>query len=119
MRSFLNTLGAILSRAGRHDEAIERLMELDRRRKTGDDAAKSSPAYMWYFLAMAHHKAGNGEQAREYMSKANKWTDGVLAEEENPSPWNRRATLERLRCEARQLMEPEPTAEDDASESIE
>ncbi|NQT13026.1 MAG: tetratricopeptide repeat protein, partial [Planctomycetes bacterium] len=30
----LNTLGAVLCRAGRHDDAIERLTELDRRRET-------------------------------------------------------------------------------------
>ena len=45
---------------------------------------------------MAHQEAGNAEQAREYLNKANPWTDEVLADEENPPPWNRRATLELL-----------------------
>ena len=51
---------------------------------------------------MAHQEAGNAEQAREYLNKANPWTDEVLADEENPppcnrrAPWNRRATLELL-----------------------
>ena len=101
---FLNTLGAILYRAGRHDEAIERLTELDRRRETADGDVQSSPAYTWYFLAMAHQKAGNAEQAREYLNKANQSTDEVLADEENPPAWNRRATLELLRKEAEALL---------------
>ena len=101
---FLNTLGAILYRAGRHDEAIERLTELDRRRETADGAVQSSPAYTWYFLAMAHQKAGNVEQAREYLNKANQRTDEEFADKEKPPAWNRRATLELLRKEAEALL---------------
>ena len=102
---FLNTLGAILFRAGRHDEAIARLTELDRRRETADGDVQSSPAYTWYFLAMAHQKAGNADQAREYLNKANQSTDKALADEENPPAWDRRATLELLRKEAEALLE--------------
>jgi tetratricopeptide (TPR) repeat protein len=109
---FLNTLGAILYRSGRHDEAIERLTELDHRRETAVTVesyptyttVQLSPAYTWYFLAMAHHKAGNAEQAREYLNKANQWTDKVLADGQNPPRWNRRATLELLRTEAEALL---------------
>lgn len=104
---YLNTLGAILYRAGRYDEAIERLTELDRRRETADGAVQSSPAYTWYFLAMAHQKAGNEDQAREYLNKANQSTDKTLDDEENPPAWNRRATLEILRKEAEALIEPD------------
>jgi tetratricopeptide (TPR) repeat protein len=100
----LNTLGAILYRAGRRDEAIRRLTELDQRRETKDGAVQSSPAYTWYFLAMAHHEAGHAERTREYMKKANQWTDKALAEEDNPAPWNRRATLEIFRKEAKTLL---------------
>jgi tetratricopeptide (TPR) repeat protein len=100
----LNTGGAVLHRAGYHHRAIERLTELDRRRETRDRAGNSSPAYTWYFLAMARQKAGNAEQARDYLNKANQWTDEVLADEEDPPAWNRRATLELLRGEAEALL---------------
>jgi tetratricopeptide (TPR) repeat protein len=111
---FLNTLGAILYRAGRNDQAIERLTELDQRRETADGTVQSSPAYTWYFLAMAHQKASNAEQPREYLNKANQWTDEVLADEENPPAWNRRATLELLRKEAEALL---GTDDDESTES--
>ena len=77
---------------------------MDRRGETADGAVQSSPAYSWYFLAMVHKKAGNAEQAREYLNKANQWTGKVLADEENPPRWNRRATLELLRKEAEALL---------------
>jgi tetratricopeptide (TPR) repeat protein len=109
---FLNTLGAILYRAGRQEEAIEWLTELDRHSGGGDAKASSSPGYTWYFLAMVHKKTGNDEQAREYLDKANAWTDEALADEENPPVWNRRATLELLRKEGEALV----AAPDDAPE---
>ena len=119
---FLNTLGAILYRAGRHDEAIERLTELDHRRETEDGAVQSSPAYSWYFLAMAHQKAGNAEQAREYLNKANQSTDEEFADKEKPPAWNRQATLELLRKEAEALLgtdEPKSVKNDQKSEGKE
>jgi tetratricopeptide (TPR) repeat protein len=119
---FLNTLGAILYRAGRHDAAIERLTELDRRRETADGAVQSSPAYTWYFLAMAHQKAGHVEQAREYLNKANQRTDEESADKEKPPPWNRRATLELLRKEAEALLatdDPKSAKDDQKSEGEE
>jgi len=113
---FLNTLGAILYRANRHQEAIERLSELDRRREKPDRAAKSSPAYTWYFLAMAHKKAGNAEQARQYLNKANQWADEVLADEENPPHWGRQATLELLRKEAKAVLGTDDVESEDGDE---
>ena len=100
---FLNTLGAVLYRAGRHEDAIERLAELDRRRETADGTAESSPAYTWYFLAMAHKKAGNDEQAQEYLKKATKRTDEVLADKENPRPGTAKS---RWRFFARRRRQP-------------
>ena len=101
---FLNTLGAILFRAGRHEEAVKRITELDRWLENPDHTAQTSPAYTWYFLAMAHKKAGNEEQAKEYLNKATKWADDVLDDKEHPPAWNRRATLEILREEAETLV---------------
>ena len=101
----LNTLGAILYRAGRHEEAIKWLAELDRPVEGPDAKADSSPAYTWYFLAIVHKKVGNEEKAREYLEKANQATRESLADKENPPVWNRRATLELLRKEAESKKE--------------
>jgi tetratricopeptide (TPR) repeat protein len=62
-RLALNTLGAALYRAGRIDEAIARL----------DESVKASGGVGvpqdWAFLAMAHHKKGNVEEARRWLEK--------------------------------------------------
>ena len=112
---YQNTLGAVLYRAGRHEEALRQLTELSKRRDNLGRDSESSPAYTWYFLAMAHHTVGDAEQAQEYLTKANQWTDEVLADEESPPAWNRRATLELLRNEAETLLKTEdqkPTEDD-------
>ena len=62
-RFALNTLGAALYRAGRIDEAIVRL----------DESVKASGGVGvpqdWAFLAMAHHKKGNADEARRWLEK--------------------------------------------------
>ena len=62
--SNLNTLGAILYRAGRFNDAIDRLREGIR--KDGRDAFASD----WLFLAMAHHRLGDAKEARAALDKA-------------------------------------------------
>ena len=115
---FLNTLGAILYRAGRYEDAIEQLTELDRRLENPDRRAQSSPAYTWYFLAMAHHQEGHQQQANEYLTKANASTEQELADRDHPPAWNRRLTLQLFRTEAEALLtqakpggQPAPKAE--------
>ena len=62
-RLVVNTLGVALYRAGRIDEAIVRL----------DESVKASGGVGlpqdWAFLAMAHHKKGNGDEARRCLEK--------------------------------------------------
>jgi len=101
---FLPTVGAVLYRAGRHEDAIQRLTELDRRIENPDHNTQTSPPYTRYFLAMAHKKAGNDGQAEEYLKKATKRTDEVLDDKDHPPGWNHRATLELLRKEAEALL---------------
>jgi WD40 repeat protein/serine/threonine protein kinase/tetratricopeptide (TPR) repeat protein len=59
---YLNTLGAILYRAGRYQEALDRLNERLRDLPEGlpDD---------WAFLALAHHRLGNHDQARRWLTR--------------------------------------------------
>jgi uncharacterized protein HemY len=57
----LNTLGAVLYRAGRFREAVERLGASVR---AGDGRAED-----WAFLAMAHARLGEEAEARQYLAK--------------------------------------------------
>jgi WD40 repeat protein/serine/threonine protein kinase/tetratricopeptide (TPR) repeat protein len=62
--SNLNTLGVLLYRAGRFDAAIKRLHEGIQ--KDGGQPLVSD----WIFLAMAHHRLGHAEEARQCFDSA-------------------------------------------------
>jgi tetratricopeptide (TPR) repeat protein len=68
--TYLNTLGAVLYRAGRDREAVERLMEAER--------LKPDP-FNWPFLAMAHARLGDGATARTYRARLRKELDATYA----------------------------------------
>ena len=95
--------GAILYRAGRFEEAIEKLEELVAPwEKTGQVPVMISPAFAWFFLAMAHHQLDQQEEAEMWLTKA---TERVEYEMEgNPSFWSRPLTLELLQTEAKRLL---------------
>ena len=59
-------LGITLYRAGRIDEAIARLEMSEK------SYGKESPPNpeLWIYLAMAHHKKGNADEARRWLEKA-------------------------------------------------
>ena len=88
----LNTLGALLYRAGRYREAVGRLEE-------GLRAAKGQAvAQDWLFLAMAHHRLGEEAEARRSLAR--------LAKDEpagGASPWVK-LEVELLRREAEALV---------------
>jgi tetratricopeptide (TPR) repeat protein len=105
--SCLDTLSAVLYRAGQFEKAIQRLTEADQLVEEPNPSLKSSPAYTWYFLAMAHHKLGHDAEAKDWLDRANEWTDKLLREHEEGTTtltWNRRLTLKLLREEAVELM---------------
>jgi serine/threonine protein kinase/tetratricopeptide (TPR) repeat protein len=88
-------LGAALYRAGRFGEAV----------RCCDEAAPrvtALSAYTGFFLAMAHHRAGHGAEAREWLSQARAWTE---RDADKGLPWNRRLTLHLLRREAEALIQ--------------
>ena len=97
-------LGAILYRAGRFEEAIEKLEEFVTILETeGRLPTKMSPSFAWFFLAMAHQQVGQHEQAKKWLAKATEQAEQERAD----IPqwwWNRRLTLELLEAEARQLL---------------
>jgi len=104
---YVNTLGAILYRAGRFEEAVERLTEVHNLIEDPDTGSTSSPAYTWYFLVMAHHQLGHEGEAQKWFDKANDWTDKVIREDEEGTAalaWNRRVTLNLLREETEALI---------------
>ena len=53
---YLKTLGGILYRAGRLEEAARRLAEANDLIEEPDSRSASTPAYTWYLLAMVHHE---------------------------------------------------------------
>ena len=98
----LNTLGAILYRAGRVEEAIEQL---------GRSVAAHGAGGTHYdalFLAMAHHRLGHAEEARDWLRRASEVTPIAMRKPDasGPSSWIPRVEIEMLRREAAALIEP-------------
>ena len=99
---YLTHLGAVLYRAGRPEEAIQRFNAVvDAWEQSGEMPTGTSPAYTWFFLAMAHHQLGHGDDARWWLDQAVEWAEQELAGE---PAWNRRLTLQMLRREAEALI---------------
>jgi tetratricopeptide (TPR) repeat protein len=101
----LTTLGAVLYRAGRFDEAVKRLNDARAAYKPGDEQ-RAALAYTCYFLAMAHHRLGHAAQARRWLDKAVRQSQPQKPAQASgvPVPWNRRLTLQLLGREAEQLL---------------
>jgi serine/threonine protein kinase len=101
-QAMLNTLGAALYRAGRFDEAIERLNEAVGMHSKGGTAGD------WFFLAMTHARLGDTTTARQWYDKAARWMD----ENEITLEKNRRLAeeLRRFRAEAAEALQV-PSAE--------
>jgi tetratricopeptide (TPR) repeat protein len=83
-------LGAALYRTGKYEAAIERL----------DAGVRLVPPRAWdhLFRAMAHHRLGHAEKARDYLELA------VGQIEKAGYPWTERVESEHLRREAEALM---------------
>jgi tetratricopeptide (TPR) repeat protein len=96
--SLLNTLGAALYRAGRYDEAIRRLEEAIQARGGGQGNATD-----WPFLAMAHHRKGNREEARRWLERL---ADYRTSEEPNRFSYDLLIRLLRSEAEAVVLFDP-------------
>lgn len=113
-RKVLLGLGAVLFRAGQFKEAQQHLTTASKSPYTAD----TSPAYVWYFLAMTNHRLGHHDEAQKSLEQATEFTAKALAGSKaspNLLSWNRRLTLELLDAEARALVvsdgETSPPAE--------
>jgi tetratricopeptide (TPR) repeat protein len=98
----LNTLGVALYRDGKFDLAIKTLNEAI---EAND---KNGTALDWLFLAMAHQRNGNKEEAGKFLDKAGAWIDDALKEkkplEGKALHWTQRQELKLLRKEAEALI---------------
>jgi len=98
----LNTLGAILYRAGRVEEAIEQLERAVAAHGAG------GTYYDALFLAMANHRIGHAEEARSWLRRASEVAPAAMRKPDasGPSSWIPRIEIEILRREAAALIEP-------------
>jgi tetratricopeptide (TPR) repeat protein len=105
-KRFLLTRGAAFFRLGQFADAKRYLLRADKQ----PDDPRTSPAYIWYFLAMTEHQLGNHDGAREQMDKATAYREEELRKDRD-SPgalaWNRRLTLDLLAAEAGALITTE------------
>jgi tetratricopeptide (TPR) repeat protein len=96
--------GAAHYRAGQYEQAAARLEEACESFPSGSTIDTHSINYTRLFLAMTEWQLGHKDAARQLLNE----TLPALEEEfRSPSSaWNRRATLELLRDEAKALIEP-------------
>jgi tetratricopeptide (TPR) repeat protein len=98
----LTSLGAILYRSGRLDEAVQKLRDLATEWEQGTELpTETSPAYTWFFLAMAHHILGHADESQRYFELAVKRANQEMT---GTAGWNRKLTLQLLQAEARSLL---------------
>jgi Tfp pilus assembly protein PilF len=102
----VKTLGAVLFRAGRFEEAADRLEAALRIPRV--DPAHAT--YARFLLAMTRVRQGDVAAARAPFAEAARWTDAATATPEARAAagltWNRAATLDLLRREAAALLVP-------------
>jgi tetratricopeptide (TPR) repeat protein len=106
---FLDSLGAVLYRAGRAQEAARRL------RASAAHPERQAPE-AWLFLAMAYQSLGRRDEARRWRDRAARWIDGAAraplpgSGAGEPLSWDRRLGLQLLRREAEAMLAREPRA---------
>jgi tetratricopeptide (TPR) repeat protein len=108
------TLGAALFRAGRISDAIQRLN--DANNIWDDPATKSnshSPAYIWFFQAMANQRMGHADEASRWLERGVSWMkqEARHPSDEAKGSWNRRLTLQLLRREAEAVQKQTESVE--------
>ncbi len=104
--TFRNTLGAALFRANRLTECVECLERVVQ--SQGGDGLFSE----WLFLAMANHRLGRQEQAKDWLDRADRWWGrirGDLPPVERTPPlirWQDRLVFQLLHKESEALFHP-------------
>jgi WD40 repeat protein/Flp pilus assembly protein TadD/tRNA A-37 threonylcarbamoyl transferase component Bud32 len=99
-----NTLGAVLYRAGKFDDAVKQLNAAIKLQGQGGTPGD------WLFLAMAHHRLGDPKAAKKWLDQSAAWLDRVSPEKLKANalaqrlPWDRLLEIELLRREAQALL---------------
>jgi WD40 repeat protein/serine/threonine protein kinase len=101
--AYLNTLGAALYRAGKFEQAVNRLNEAIQTQEEEGTYAD------WLFLAMAHHRLGHAAEARQWLAKAVQEVDKALVQRgastrDDSLSWHQRLEMQLLRREAEALL---------------
>jgi Flp pilus assembly protein TadD len=97
----LNTLGAILYRAGRFEAAVQKL------NRAVEVHGANGTEYDALFLAMAHHQLGHAEEARRWL-RLGTGVDPLAAQTPSApggTPWITRLEIEILRREASAMID--------------
>jgi WD40 repeat protein/Tfp pilus assembly protein PilF len=96
------TFGAALYRAGNYEAAVQQLNEAVKLQK------EEGTSWMQLFLAMAHYRLGQSEEAKQWLAKAMKQIDVRLQSakdsEAKPPSWEQRLMWQHLRREAEALI---------------
>jgi hypothetical protein len=98
---YLETHGAALYRAGRFREAVEQLEKAVAKNGEG-----GSP-WQQLFLAMAHHRLGEEDEARRCLERANRQIEEKMNPKEKATPrpsWEQRLQWGLLRAEAEEVL---------------
>jgi WD40 repeat protein/tetratricopeptide (TPR) repeat protein len=96
--SLLTTLGAALYRAGKFDKSVQRLREAEAA------SGNVGNARTFFFLAMAEHRLGHADQAKECLQKALKTID----QSTSFLGWDHRLELRLLRAEVEAVLKTLP-----------
>ena len=114
------TLGAILYRAGRFEEVVKHYTELTSQWESGRPMPTlTSPAYAWYYLAMAQHHLGLHDDAKVTLDRAVQWHDEKRRQHNAATEtldWNRILTLSLLRRQAEETLGPQPVPTSESQE---
>ena len=97
-RTFALSLGAILFRAGRPEQALKYLAAFDATPTNSPNAA-----YLGYFLAMTQHALGQKDLAIESLNKTNTFVSKESSMGIKPR-WVRQVMLELLRAETTKVV---------------
>ncbi len=101
---YLNALGAALYRAGRLEEAAQRLREANAAYKPEDEKS-GTITYNGFFLALVHHRLGKTSEAQPWLEKARHKMELILQDKDAASlVWNRKLTLQLLCREAEEVL---------------
>ena len=102
----------LLFRAGKVDEALKNLTHAENLPEVPQDKefyGRSRKIVRWFYLALAHHRAGNEAPARKWFAEAENALERLYSEKEfdrRPRFEDMRIHLANLHSEAQQVFSP-------------